>query len=176
MKRVILDTNIYGRIFELGDYELVLANKNKVLAYGNVVVRKELRQTDADVKVEFMKKARNFRILLLSLYDLLVGERSLGVSPQTETLSEQYFSAYKRFGGNVVYQQIIDDFTIVAAASLNSLEVVYSDDKRTMVSEEAVKAYTFVNDLHNLPMPAFRSYETFKQELKKPLRRDGRWL
>ena len=116
-----------------------------------------------------------FRILLLSLYDLIVGERSFGVSPHVEKLAEQYFSAYKKFGGDVFYPQIIEDFTIVATASLNRLDVVYSDDKSTMRSEEAVKAYTFVYDMHNLPMPAFRSYDDFKQELKKPLwRGDGK--
>ena len=169
MKRVILDTNIYGRIIEFGDYDFVLENKDNVLAYGSVIVRKELRQTDADVKVEFMEQARNFRILLLSLYDLIVGERNLGVSQYVEKLAEQYFSAYKKFGGNALYQRIIEDFTIVATASLNRLEIVYSDDKGTMVSEEAVKAYGFVNDMHNLQTPVFRSYEYFKQELKKPL-------
>ena len=73
--------------------------------------------------------------------------------------------------GNVSPKEVTEDFTIVATASVHNLELIYSDDKATMLSKEAVDAYTLVNDLHNLPTPDFRSYDKFIQELKKPLRR-----
>ena len=167
MKKVILDTNIYGRVLELKDYEFVLSQKSKVMVYGSVVIRKELRETDAGAMIDYEERQRKLRILLLTLYDSLVGEKNLGVTPAIERLAEQYFSVYKKLGGKASFPKIIEDFTIMATATLHNLELVYSEDKGTMRSEEARKAYLLVNDLHNLPTPLFRSYEEFKQELKK---------
>lgn len=167
-KKVMPDTNIYGRMVEFRDSELILNNKDKLLIYGSAVIRKELRGVDAEVKIEYEEQQRKLRIILLSLYDSLVGERTLGVTPAIERLAEQYFSAYQKLGGKAPYHEIIDDFTIVATASIHSMQIVYSDDKDTLVSEQAAKAYSLVNDLHNLPTPEFRSYEDFKRELKKP--------
>lgn len=68
MKRVLLDTNIYGRIVERQQEERVkesLGNSPDIIVYGFDVVRKELRATSR--KIRFGKKS--VRIALLTLYD-----------------------------------------------------------------------------------------------------------
>lgn len=59
-----------------------------------------------------------------------------------------------------------EDFLIVAIPTMHGLDIVYSEDKRTMISENALKSYRIVNVLHNLKTPAFKSYGEFKHDLK----------
>ncbi|MBI3034584.1 hypothetical protein HYY72_05485 [Candidatus Woesearchaeota archaeon] len=84
-----------------------------------------------------------------------------------EKLAVQYYLAYKKLGGKADYRQMGEDLTIVATATLNNLEVIYSDDKKTMLSKEAIDSYKLVNDLHDIPLPMLKSYKEFKQELER---------
>lgn len=68
MKRLILDTNIYGRIIERKERELVekaLTDKSDIVIYGFDVVRKELRNVSKNVRYGGVR----VRLALLSLYD-----------------------------------------------------------------------------------------------------------
>ena len=61
MKRVLLDTNIYGKIIERGEVELIesLMEKEKgIFVYGSKVVRKELRNTPKEIAVKEKNKLR----------------------------------------------------------------------------------------------------------------------
>ncbi len=169
---MIFDTNIYGRIVDNVDLQLVTETaKNLFMVYGSVVINRELRAYEGKATVEFEGKTRKLRALLFEAYDSLVRDRIYPLDAETERLAEGYFLAYKKFGGRKPQAQIINDFLIVATASLHRLEIIYSDDSKTMVSGEAVKAYELVNGLNYLEMPQFKSYEELKAELKRHVRR-----
>ena len=51
-------------LLELGDYEFVLANKDRLLTYGSVIIRGELREIDMEATVTFQEQTRKLRILL----------------------------------------------------------------------------------------------------------------
>jgi len=59
-----------------------------------------------------------------------------------------------------------DDFLIVACASFYKLDIVVSEDNRTMFSKEALKAYKKVNLRERLRTPKCISLVEFEQILK----------
>ena len=143
MKRIILDTNIYGLIVEDPERDIVrngIENKKAVIVYNLSLIRKELRDTPRNIRFE----GENLRNYLLRIYFIL----------------------YKELGGYAAKTEIIKDFIIVACASLNSLDIVVSNDNRTMLSEKAIKSYNIANRIKKIRMPRFLDYEKFKKEIK----------
>ncbi|HLD96830.1 MAG TPA: PIN domain-containing protein [Candidatus Nanoarchaeia archaeon] len=171
MKRVMFDTNIYGRMVEEQTHTLIVAKAANIKVYGSVVIRKELRNASKKIKIAHEGVQRKIRIVLLILYDSIVHERTLPVTQQTDELAEQYFVAYKKFGGSEGHTAIFNDFILVATATLNTLNIVYSNDRRTMLSEQAITAYSLINEIHGLQTPHFQSYH----ELIRELERKNQW-
>lgn len=169
MKRVILDTNIYGKIIEEMNLDLILENlsKSNIVIYGNDVIRKELRDTPKEKIMISQNKKVKIRIMLLNTYDFLVKEHSLKTTESAMKLAETYYIAYKNLGGSRVIKEMANDFIIVATATLSNLSIVYSEDNKTMCSGEALKSYELVNRIKELKTPEFKSYEGFRNEINK---------
>ena len=52
MKKVLLDTSVYGRIIEKNEIESFRKLiKDKIIIYGNRLIRKELRNTPKKIKI-----------------------------------------------------------------------------------------------------------------------------
>lgn len=77
-----------------------------------------------------------------------------------------YDMAYRHFGGSKTKDSVFNDFLIVACASFNDMDVVVSEDEKTMLAENAIQAYRFVNDLNKKRTPRFIGYKGFKSELR----------
>ncbi len=167
MRRVLFDTNIYGRIVENKDLRFVAKTSEGLIKIcGSVIVNKELRGYEGKAVLEFEGKTRKLKSLLFEAYYELVKDHIYPVDANVERLAEGYFVAYKKFGGKKERSQIFNDFLIVATASLHRLEIIYSDDSKTMKSLEAKDAYELVNSMNDLAPPNFKSYEELKKELK----------
>jgi len=99
MKRLLLDTNIYGELVVDADinklHDLLVSPKNVVI-FGVKIIRLELRATPKKIKVE----GSNLRIDLLNLYDSLVKERTINLNKEIESLAQNYYSTYREFGGS----------------------------------------------------------------------------
>ena len=151
MKRVILDTNIYGLIAVDEEREKIRDSAaSSYIVYGSTVIRKELRKT----KKGFVDGI-NLRNVLLSLYHEITKSRELGINGKEAKISESYFSAYRQFGGIVSRSKMLNDFLIVASASLHNLDIVVSEDNATMLNEIALKSYSVVNSTLKLKTPRF---------------------
>lgn len=163
MKRLLLDTNIYGLIIvdpKREEIHTTIHSNKELYLYGFEVVRKELRSTKrAAVNM-------NLRMDLLRLYDDLV-TKSYELNLEMEKLAEQYYGLYWDLGGTFPKSEMMNDFLIIACASLKNLDVVVSHDTKTMFHELAIKAYTSVNKINNLKLPEFIGYEKFKNGIKK---------
>ena len=169
MKRELLDSNIYGKIIENMDIDFVL-NKlpnSSIIVYGSDIIRKELRDTPKEKIMVSQNKKIKIRILLLSLYDFIVKSHQLKTTDAVKEIAEAYYIAYKKFGGSKVRDEIINDFIIVSTAAINRLDVVYSEDNKTMLNKDATKSYELVNSIKKLKTPQFKSYEEFKNEISK---------
>jgi len=166
MRRVLLDTNIYGKIVAVGDADTLrneILSRKDILIYGFDVVRNELRRISNKFVIEKEAKVwRNLRITLLSLYDSIT-KRDIAHSRQVDELAETYYKVYRELGGIASYDKLKNDFKIVAGASLASLDVVVSEDNHTMLGELEVKCYTIVNQIKNLKMPQFIGYQEFRK-------------
>ncbi len=165
MKRVILDTNIYGMIVIDEDREKVretIQMSNSVIVYGISLIRKELRDTPKNIRAGGIKLRND----LLSIYDDITKERTLKITPNAESLADAYYDVYKEMGGFASKNEIIKDLIIVACASLNSLDIVVSNDNKTMLSELALKSYKIVNPIKKIENPRFLDYEKFKREFR----------
>ena len=168
MKRVILDTNIYGKIIreEETDFVIEHAKKSGFVIYGCDAIRKELRKTAKDKTTHYSGKIEKIRLLLLRLYRLLVEySREIDVTEEMEEIADAYYVSYKTAGGNRSKDEMMDDFRIVAAATKKKLEVVYSEDNRTMLCDEAKNAYNTVNSIKDEKTPNFKSYGEFKNDI-----------
>ena len=75
------------------------------------------------------------------------------------SLAMKYFNHYRNLEGAYGWDTNIRiDFMIVACASFNGLDIVYSDDQRTMIGKIAMKAYRHINLNENLRTPNFLLY------------------
>jgi len=84
-----------------------------------------------------------------------------------EKLAEQYYGLYWDLGGTFPKSEMMNDFLIIACASLKNLDIVVSNDTKTMFHELAIKAYTSVNKINRLKLPDFIGYEKFKNGITK---------
>lgn len=166
-RKFLLDTNIYGEMVVDVDIELLKSEYERcrviILIYGiNEVIRKELRATPKHIKVGNRKLRSN----LLGLYDAFTGNHGLSLKEEHKKLADAYYLAYRHFGGSKTKDSVFNDFLIVACAALNGMDVVVSEDEKTMLAENAIKAYGFVNDLSKKRTPRFIGYKGFKLELR----------
>ncbi|MBU1622272.1 MAG: hypothetical protein KKH52_00110 [Nanoarchaeota archaeon] len=162
MRRLLLDTNIYGLIVvdpERKEVHSVIHSKKDIHLYGFEIVRKELRSTKRTANI-------NLRIDLLRVYDDLV-DRSYELTVEMKKLADQYYELYSQIGGTQSKDKMLNDFLIIACASLKNLDLVVSNDLRTMLSDWAIKAYIAVNRINNIKLPKHINYEEFKNVIQK---------
>ena len=162
--RLILDTSIYGKIIEdkLEDEVVDKANlhKHDLIFYGIKIIRDEIRAAPKHSKDRY-----DLRLALLRLYDTLTKDKRLEIKPLADQLALLYFKTYRKNGGSVSWKNMQNDMIIVAEATISKLDIVVSDDNRTMLSDPAKEAYYSVNKQHNLITPNFIGYTEFKRKL-----------
>ncbi len=163
MLRVIFDTNIYGNLVEEPDAEELerkIREEKKFVVYNFPLIRKEIRNIP-----KLTEASRKARIALLEMYDRITGGCYLRNSIEIFLLAKKYFDHYRNLGGTYGWDTNIRvDFMIVACASFYGLDVVYSDDQRTMLGKEAMKAYQHININERMRTPNFLKYaELLKQ-------------
>ncbi len=133
MKRVLLDTNIYGKMVALGEADALMnaiISRKDVVIYGFDIVRNELRRTSKELVIEKESRVwRNLRITLLNLYD--------GIAKRSVPNSRQILLA--------------------------SLDIVVSEDNETMLNEISMKCYRIVNQIKALETPQFIGYRAFRK-------------
>ncbi|MFH1696598.1 MAG: hypothetical protein ABH854_01675 [Candidatus Diapherotrites archaeon] len=147
--RAMLDTNTYEVLFSMDPLPIArLVRAGRLIVYGCKAIRDELRGIPPSVKVG----GRSYRNMLLSLYDEFTRNHSYPVESLAETLAEEYGQAYK---GGVSKRKMMPDFLIVAIATIHRLDIIVSEDEKTMKSGPAMRAYAQVNKRKSLETPRF---------------------
>ena len=168
MKRVLADTNFYELLLRHLEMNKIRKVKESglIVFYGLDLIRKELRATPK-TKVEIVRnefiKLRN---ILLSIYDLLVGKHQYTIDAKINQLADDYYIAYSVLQGKAPKEEIINDFKIVACAAIHNIDILVSNDSKTMLSTSSKKAYTSVNGIRKLITPDFIDFEEFKKFLR----------
>ena len=153
-RRVLFDTNVYELLLTQENLDKIedLVVGGSIIAYGCKTIRDELRDIPKSKKIG----NRNLRNTLLSAYDKLVKDRSYPVGSEIEALAREYLTEYS---GGVPRAKIYPDFKIVAAATIHRLDIIVSEDDRTMKSNPAMRAYQNVNGKKMYVTPGFISLE-----------------
>lgn len=140
--------------------------KDTILVYGiKQIIRKELRDTPKNIKI----KEKKLRSSLLGLYDIFAEKHDIAVTGEYERLAVHYYEHYRKNGGIKPRNELYNDLLIVACASCKGMDVVVSEDEKTMLSENAFKAYSLVNAANSKRTPRFMGYKEFKAELRSCL-------
>jgi hypothetical protein len=150
MIHALFDTNIYGIM--LNDAmapELVqrIWQDRNFMIHNFQLIRKELRRAPR----------------ILSLYAQLTTRRVIEESRPISELAQDYFQEYKSNQGVQGRKTMLNDFKIVACASLKGFDLIVSEDRRTLQHPIALKAYRIVNLKRNLRTPGFYSYADLKR-------------
>ncbi|MEK6921238.1 MAG: hypothetical protein AABX82_05105 [Nanoarchaeota archaeon] len=166
-ERILFDTNIYGLLLEDKEFFNIVTPliSSSFIIYGSPLICKELR--DLSTQAEF--KGKNKRILLLTIYDSIIRKENhnLHIDDLVLLIAHKYFERYKIGGGQLSIHELLSDFSLIALASLHKLDVVISDDKRTMFSEKAKQTYREVNRRYNFHIPILYNYNSFKEYTKR---------
>jgi predicted nucleic acid-binding protein len=165
MRRIILDTNIYGRMVidaELDELKNLI--QKSVIVYGSDTIRKEIRKAPRWT----VKYPKNLRMDLIRLYDILVS-RTIRVTPEIIKLADNYYLFYRETGGRMPKDSIINDLLIIASASFTGLDIVVSEDHDTVLNKDLQKVYRLVNKLIGKRNPDFINYEEFKTTVRRSL-------
>ena len=164
MKRILIDTNIFGLI--AGDKDrLKIVNailKSNFIFYGTKLNRNELRAVPHNVIVD----GRNLRVDLLTLFDAIVSKHIYSITEEMKDIANNYYKAYVEFGGSKSKNDVINDFVIVACATVHNLDIVVSNDEKSMSTENALKSYRLVNSIIKKKTPNFIDYLKFKKILR----------
>lgn len=168
MKRIMFDTSVYGKLVIEKEILIKIMAKyqsHEFIIYGASIIRKELRATPK-TKLHEVKK---LRILLLNLYDSFIRKenQTLKFNKLVETLSTDYFLEYKKNKGSLSNEAMKNDFIIIATATIYQLDVIVSDDEKSMLSDIALNSYKSVNRRYGLNDPSFKKYSEFKKELAR---------
>ncbi|MFH1916234.1 MAG: hypothetical protein ABIJ21_03140 [Nanoarchaeota archaeon] len=165
MLRVIFDTNIYGLLLIEKDAEEIIKRINEekdFIVYGYGLIRKEIKDIPKVTKL-----SKRVRVQLLSLYDKITGKHFLEHSIMITNLARKFYDAYRNYGGIYGWNTSIRvDFMIVACASYNGLDVVYSADNKTLLGKAALKAYNHINLKENYRTPNFLRYHDLLRKFK----------
>ena len=160
MLRVIFDTNVYGLLI-LEDVESIKAKilgDKEFIVYGAKIIRDELRDTPKGIKM----KNSSLRNIMLELYDGITQGRRLESSNEVESLAFGFYIEYRNIGGIRPWHVISEDFRIVANACIHGMDIIVSEDYRTMTSTKAVEAYKRIALKRNLRIPNFLEYKYIK--------------
>ena len=165
MIRILFDTSVYGRLIHEPEIleRIEQKYKKEFIIYGCSTIRKELKDTPKHIT----HGKRKTQIELLNVYDsfIIKENHDLKYNKLVGDLSLDYIKHYKENKGVFSQDSIKNDFIIIATATIYQLEIIISDDKRTMFSDKAIESYKKVNRRYGLTNPEFKDYETFKREL-----------
>ena len=169
MRRILLDTNIYGLIADKKEAEEFknLINKSNSIVYGCSIVRKELRDVPKTNTILTNQGVRNLRNFLLTLYDSITKDHSIIINEKTNMLAEKYLAYFIQITGKTAIEHLKNDFLLIACASIHKLDLVISNDNKTLLSIDAVRAYNFINIQEELSEMRIITYEEIKTLLKR---------
>ena len=162
------DSNFYELMIKYLDVDKIRKIKENGLFvfYGIDLIRKELRATPKAKKELVRDKFLKLRNALLLVYDLLVDKHKYKTDSRISQIAEEYYIAYKVLKGKATKDEIINDFKIVACATFHHIDILVSNDNKTMLSPESKKAYSSVNEIKKLTTPNFIGFEEFKKMLR----------
>ncbi len=140
---------------------------------GSEVVWEELQNTPVGKKIKEGKfKGMGLREFLATAYKLIAGRsESLLRTDLVEIVAARYYVVYAKEASKAGVAKkegkLLNDFRIVASASLRGADFLITADVASLLNAEAVKAYGIVNCVFQLKTPVLLAYGDFKHRFSE---------
>ena len=161
MLRIIFDTNIYSFIAKDNNGKEIairIKNNKDLRIYGYRLIKDEIKEIPKGLKHD----GQRLRTYLINLYFDLIKEQYPEL-PRIKKLAEVYYTEFKKLGGKRSFHDLGVDFEIVACATIHNLDLVVSNDNKTLRGAISLNAYKNVNLRNKLKTPNFYNLEDLKK-------------
>lgn len=152
MANVVIDSCTYGKIVKDKKWETLvenIINDKSFVVFNFKIIKDELRKAPKQV---------------LIIYDQIVSTNLIKDSRKISRLAEDYYKQYKINSGGKGKKKIINDFKIVACASIKNCDLLFSDDEHTLKCNNALESYKIINLKRNYRTPTFYNIRDLKKK------------
>ena len=161
MKNILLDTNIYGLALEKKDVAHALAflaeekqkSVKKYFVLGSKIINDEINANPHN----------ETRTRLNELYQVVISGE-IRLTDKIKELALEYFNECK----NKSVKITLEDCQIVASSCFANVDLIVTDNRRTMMNPRAVDIFTSISRNKGLRMPKFIGYDALKRFLFGP--------
>lgn len=175
MMPMVFDSSVYGELaLDVPFLEKVSKHVNTAFAVlGSEVVWEELQNTPVGKKIREGKfKGMSLREFLTTAYTLITRRsENLLKTDLVEIVAAKYYVVYAKEAAKAGVakkaSKLLNDFRIVASASLRGADFLVTADIASMLNADAVKAYVVVNGVFQLKTPVLFAYGDFKRRFSE---------
>ena len=178
MKRIVFDTSTFGEIAldEAFLNELAKQVNASFAVLGSEVIEEELLNTPAGKKIsEGRFKGMSLREFFTTAYKLFIRRsETLLNTDLVEIVAAKYYVVYAKEASKAGLAKkevkLLNDFRIVASASLRGADFLVTADAASMLNSDAINAYKAVNGVFQLKTPVLLAYGDFKHKFAEIVR------
>ncbi|MBI2144164.1 hypothetical protein HYU17_03375 [Candidatus Woesearchaeota archaeon] len=175
MITMVFDSSVYGELaLDWSFLNEVSGHVNASFAvFGSEVVEGELQNTPDSKKIKEGKfKGMSLKVFLTTAYKLVTRRsETLSKTDLVEIVAARYYVFYSKEAAKTGLAKkegkLLNDFRIVASASLAGAGFLVTADSSSMLNADAVKAYKVVNGVFQLKTPVFLAYSDFKRKFSE---------
>jgi hypothetical protein len=158
MKNLLLDTNIYGLALEKKDVANILIflaeekqkSGKKYIVLGSEIINDEINATPH----------KETRIKLSDLYQIVISGE-IRLTDKIKLLALDYFNECKNNNVRIT----LEDCQIVASSCFANVNLIVTENRKTMTSPKALEVFAFINKKKRLGVPKFIGCATLKSFL-----------
>lgn len=181
MTSMVFDSSVYGELaLDEPFLKEVSERVNASFAVlGSEVVWEELQNAPAGKKIKEGKfKGMSLGEFLATAYKLITRRsETLMKTDLVEVVAAKYYVVYAKEAAKTGVAKkegkLLNDFRIVASASLRGVDFLVSADVASMLNAEAIKAYGAVNGVFQLKTPVLLAYGDFKRRFSEIVPEEG---
>jgi len=161
MKNILLDTNIYGLALEKKDVAHALAflaeekqkSEKRYFVLGSEIINDEINANPH----------KETKTRLNELYQVVISGE-IRLTDKIKELALEYLNECKNNSVKIT----IEDCQIVASSCFANVDLIVTDNRKTMMNPKAIDIFTSISRNKKLRTVKFVGYETLKRFLFSP--------
>lgn len=158
MINILLDTNIYGLALEKKDVAHIIVflteekqkSRKKYFVLGSEIINDEINANPH----------KETRARLNELYQVVISGE-IRLTEKIKGLALEYFNECR----NKSVKITLEDCQIVASSCFANVNLIVTDNRKTMMNPKAIDIFTSINKKKGLRTPKFVGYENLKRFL-----------
>lgn len=147
--KILVDTSVWIECRENEELKTcIMVASKKFEMCSSEIVEDEIRKAYNFSRRKRLQHAEEWKLFLESIKRAVVKKRESVI-----ILSEEYYNEGRKMG--LKADEMISDLLIVASASLNNVDFIFTLNRKTMSSSLAQAVYKIVNEKKRLKTPQF---------------------